>query len=81
MFLKLLDTAITWALYWGIWLLAVLLFRKDFATDGPIGFALTCAVGFAAAYITKPIMAKFARYLIGVVIFLVWWGNISLMSH
>ncbi len=81
MFKKLIDTAITWAIYWGIWLLAVILFHKGFATDGPIGFALMLTVGFVAAYISKPLIARLVRYQLVVAIVLIWWVNIYLMSN
>ena len=78
---KLIDTAITWALYWGVWLLAVLVFHKTIGISGTIRFIISISVGFAAAYVTKPIMEKLVKYQILLVICAVWALNIYLMAH
>lgn len=75
------DKVIVWATMGGIWLLVVTLCNKDITTNGPIGSAIAITAGFAAAYFSKPMIAKFARYQIILIVVLMWSLTIYLLAH
>lgn len=79
--IKTIDKMFIWLLYGGLFTFAAVLLHKDITTNGPIGSAITSVAAAVFAYLTKPLIEKFARYQIFLIIVLLWWFNIYLLAH
>lgn len=74
---KYFDTAMVWLLYWGIFVLVLILVGHVVSAGQTIGFLIGGFSGFFISHFTsKYVFSKFPRYIVILTTIVLWLFNI-----